>query len=108
MFDLKDSTLRAIIREIQKFPEIEEAVVFGSRAKGSNAHGSDIDIAIKGPHVSSMTVNQLSRLLNQEAPIPHHIDIVHYETITNPSLLEHIDRVGETLPLHVVSRSVGQ
>ena len=99
MFGLKDATLITIIREIQKFPEIEEAVVFGSRAQGNNAHGSDIDIAIKGPHVSSMTVNKLSRLLNQEAPIPHHIDIIHYEQITSQSLVEHIDRAGEALPV---------
>jgi len=108
MFGLKDSTLQLIIREIEKSTEIEEAVVFGSRAKGTHFHGSDIDIAIKGPRITSATVNRLSRHLNQEAPIPHHIDIVHYETITSQSLVEHIDRIGKALPLHVVSRSVSQ
>ena len=99
MFGLKDSTLQLIIREIRKFTEIEEAVVFGSRAKGTHSHGSDIDIAIKGPRITSTTVNRLSRHVNQELPIPHRVDIVHYETITNPSLVEHINRVGKALPV---------
>jgi hypothetical protein len=44
-------------------------------------------------------VDKLRRILKQEAPISHHVDIVHYEKITNNSLREHIDRVGKALPL---------
>lgn len=108
MFGLKDSTLAIIIREIQRFPEIQEAVVFGSRAKGTHTHGSDLDIAIKGPHIAAKTVDRLSRILNEEAPIPHHIDIIHYEKITNQSLREHIDRAGKTLPQPAVETSTGK
>ncbi len=75
MFGLKNSTLAIILREIQKFPEIQEAIVFGSRTKGTSTPGSDIDIAVKGPNISSRTVDKLRRILNEEAPIPHDVDI---------------------------------
>lgn len=105
MFGLNNSTLAIIIREMQKFPQIQEAIIFGSRAKGTSTPGSDIDIAVKGPHISSRTVDKLRRILNEEAPIPHHVDIVHYEKITNHSLREHIDRVGKALPLQAAEAS---
>ena len=105
MFGLKDSTLAIIIREIQKFPQIQEAIVFGSRAKETSTPGSDIDIAVKGSDISSRTVDKLCRILNNEAPIPHHVDIVHYENITNHSLREHIDRTGKALPLQAAEAS---
>jgi hypothetical protein len=50
-------------------------------------------------------VDKLRRILNEEAPIPHHVDIVHYEKITNHSLREHIDRVGKALPLQAAEAS---
>jgi len=99
MFGLKDSTTNIIIKEILKFREIKEAIIFGSRAKGNFKRGSDIDLALKGPEINQDIVTKLSRRLNQEAPIPHFIDVVHYEQISSEELLAHIDRVGKKLPL---------
>lgn len=99
MFGLKDSTTNIIINEILRFKEIKEAIIFGSRAKGNFKRGSDIDLALKGPEINQDIVTKLSRRLNQEAPIPHFIDVVHYEQISSEELLAHIDRVGKKLPL---------
>lgn len=35
-------------------------------------------------------LNELSELLNEEYPLPYFFDIVHYEKITNKTLLDHI------------------
>ena len=45
---LSKRDLDEISEILKSFPEIEEAVLFGSRAKGNYKPGSDIDIAIKG------------------------------------------------------------
>ncbi|MDY0220195.1 MAG: nucleotidyltransferase domain-containing protein [Desulfobacterium sp.] len=94
-FGLKPETIAIIIKEISSFKEISHAVVFGSRAKGNYKKGSDIDIAIKGHQITDDTVVRLSTRLNQEAPIPYFVDVVHYEGITNRELVDHIDRVGK-------------
>ena len=47
-FGLRPQDLTEIIEMIRQFPDIEEAVIFGSRAKGNYKKGSDVDIAIKG------------------------------------------------------------
>jgi predicted nucleotidyltransferase len=94
---LTQADIRLIMGAIKQFPEIHEALIFGSRAKGTYKKGSDIDLAIKGKAVSSETIHRLSFLLNEELPLPYFFDVVHYETIENQALIEHIDRIGTPL-----------
>ena len=49
---LPDNDLNEIIDIIRKHPEVESAVLFGSRATGRNNPGSDVDIALFGARVS--------------------------------------------------------
>ena len=84
---------------IKKFPEIEEAVIFGSRAKGTHKKASDVDLVIKGCAVTPETIQRLSFLLNEELPLPYFFDVVHYESLYNQLLVEHIDRVGKSITL---------
>ncbi len=94
MHGLKDSDL-VVIREIlSRFPDVESAKVYGSRALGTQKPGSDVDIALTGKDVSRNTVIEISALLNEESPLPYHFDITNYHTIKNTQLKEHIDRVG--------------
>lgn len=78
------------------YPEIENIVLLGSRAKGCAKQGSDIDIAIKGANVSLDTIMHLRSEL-EESMLPFFVDVLHYETIKNPAIREHIDSVGITL-----------
>ena len=43
---LSDKTVAQIGNVLARFPEVEEAVLFGSRAKGTHKLGSDIDLAL--------------------------------------------------------------
>ena len=52
---------------------------------------------IKGKKVSYSVVSRLSFLLNEEYALPYFFDVVHYEKITEPKLVEHIDRVGKII-----------
>ena len=94
---LQKRDIENIIKASGELPEIEEVILFGSRAKGTNKKASDIDMAIKGKDISDKTVKRLSARLNEELPLPYFIDIVHYETIQNQDLIDHIERVGEII-----------
>lgn len=91
---LEERDIKYITESIKTFSEIKEVVLFGSRAKGKFKKGSDVDMAIKGENITHSTVTHLSHLLNEEKPLPYYFDIVHYEKIKEPELLEHIDRAG--------------
>ncbi|OHB28752.1 MAG: DNA polymerase III subunit beta [Desulfuromonadaceae bacterium GWC2_58_13] len=93
-FGIAEKTYSTIIDALKQTFEIEEAVLFGSRAMGNFRPGSDIDIAVRGETLSVKTATELSTLLNEKLPLPYLFDIVHYETINNPELKNHIDQFG--------------
>jgi len=89
--------LSCISAAIASFPEIDKAVLFGSRAKGTAKPYSDLDIAVFGLGVTFSTIAKLHWLLEEESPMPYFFDIVDYGTISNAELKAHIDRVGATI-----------
>ena len=101
-YGLSDSAMEQVTEAIRQFDQIVAVVLFGSRAKGNYKPGSDIDLAVKGDRVSPRIVAQLADCLNEETPLPYLFDVVHYETLDNQALVDHIDRVG------IVIYSAGQ
>jgi predicted nucleotidyltransferase len=96
MFGLTDSDLQAMISVFKSFPQIKEALIFGSRALNRHKKGSDVDIALKGDHLESI-VTQILGVLNEESPLPYYFDILDYDAIINADLKDHIDRVGKQI-----------
>jgi predicted nucleotidyltransferase len=94
-FGIYEKSFELIIQVFNRFPEIEEVIIYGSRAKGNYKKGSDIDLAIKGTDCSIQIAFKLSGYLNDVLPIPYKVDVANYNTITNPELKSHIDRVGK-------------
>ncbi len=94
-FGLKDGTVDAVNRVLAEFPEIKEAVLYGSRAKGDYKVGSDIDLTLKG---EKLTMEHLWRLNGKidDLLLPYLFDISIYTQINSADLIEHIDRVGKT------------
>ncbi len=99
-FGLEERTINELTHVFVMFPEIEEIIVFGSRAKGTNFSGSDLDLAVKGEHVTFRIISKLREQL-EELPIPLFVDILDYKNITNEDLRSHINRVGR--PIYVRS-----
>ncbi len=75
-------------------PEVEQLVLFGSRTKGTYKSGSDVDLAIKGAAVTYDTVRNLADLLNEQKPHPYFFDVIDYQSIQEPELIKHINKVG--------------
>nr|WP_262897984.1 nucleotidyltransferase domain-containing protein [Algoriphagus oliviformis] len=93
-FGLSDADLEEILDILSKEAQVEQAFIFGSRAKGNFKTGSDVDIALKGEALDFDTLSQISYLLNEETNMPYKFDVLNYHTIKEPALLAHIDRVG--------------
>lgn len=88
--------LESIRKVIKSFPKIEDAVLFGSRAKGTYSNGSDIDIALKGDNIMLNDMLDLSNAL-EELLLPYKFDLIIYDRITESALIDHINRVGISL-----------
>ncbi len=71
-------------------PDIEQVILFGSRAKGNFKPASDIDLAVTGTTRLGGVDWELDDLL-----LPWEIDLIPLETISNADLREHITRVGQ-------------
>lgn len=93
MIGLNEKESHTIRGILSKYPEVEEAVLFGSRARGDNKLSSDVDLAVKGKNLSSRVIARLWDELS-ESDFPYFVDIVNYQTITNPALKENIDSEG--------------
>ena len=93
-FGISDQTFTALLDALQEAHDIDEAILFGSRAMGNFRPGSDIDIAVRGKNLSVRAAADFAALLNEKLPLPYLFDIVHYDTINNADLKEHIDQVG--------------
>jgi len=84
----------AIVGVLENQKHLDRAILFGSRAKGTQKRGSDVDLALAGSQVDHSLVVDVSMELNEETLLPYHFDVLNYNTVTNQALREHIDRVG--------------
>jgi len=73
---LKDGNIETIISVLKKYPGIEQALIFGSRAKGDNKPGSDVDMVLKG-NVQD-TASEISFSLNEDNLLPYRFDVLDY------------------------------
>lgn len=95
-FGLSSNNINKINSVFQQYPEIDEVLIFGSRAKGNFRDNSDIDLAIKSKNISLSILQQIEIKL-EELYIPNYFDLVIYEKIENQELIEHINRVGKKI-----------
>ena len=97
-FGLDEEALNTLEDAIKPFPDIEEAIVYGSRAMGNFKSYSDIDIALKGEKLTDRSVSALHTFLNYAAPgFPYKADVLNYHTLSNTELKKHIDEHGKVL-----------
>lgn len=97
MYGLLDRDLKNILKAIAHYPEIDEAVIFGSRAMGNYKKGSDVDLAILGEKINRKVVRRLSEDLNENYPLPYFFDVICYQDLSNEELKKHIDSVGKLI-----------
>jgi len=95
-FGLPDSLIEKINNILQNHSEVEEVLIYGSRAKGNYREGSDIDMVLKGELLTEDIRNRIFWEID-ELNSPYTLDLSIYHQITSQELIQHIDRVGKPI-----------
>lgn len=95
-FGLNKEALFRIRTVLSEFPQIEQAILYGSRAMGRQRPGSDIDLTLIGADLDQRVQDKLSWQLD-DLLLPWQFDLSIHHHIDNSDLLAHIDRVGKVL-----------
>ena len=90
---LKDSHRRAIIAVLSANERVERAVLFGSRATGTNTVTSDVDIALFGDRLTLTDKARLAAAID-EIPMAQSVDLLLYNSIGDRTLRAHIRKHG--------------
>ena len=95
-FGLNETTIQKICTVLSRYPQVEKAILYGSRAKGNYKNGSDIDLTLRGN--ADLTLNVIYKTLDDldELLLPYTIDLSIFNHIGDPNVIEHIQRVGVT------------
>ena len=90
---LKDAHREAIIAAIAANDRVERAVLFGSRATGTNTVSSDVDIALFGARLTLTDQARLAAALD-EIPMAQSVDLLLYDSIRDRTLRDHVRDQG--------------
>lgn len=93
-YGLSQQALQLIRQCLAQHAQIEQALLYGSRAMGTYRPGSDIDLVIVGPKFSHQQLLKLLTSLD-DTLLPYSFDIIRIQDIENKDLLAHIARVGK-------------
>ena len=90
-FGLMPDVIDKLHQVFQRYPKVEEVLIYGSRAMGNYRPGSDIDLTLKG---SQLQWNDLQSIESEidELLLPYKVDLSLYDHIDNEELIDHIDR----------------
>ena len=92
-FGLPESAIAKICAVFAAHPEIEQAVLYGSRAKGNFKPGTDIDLTLFGSDLSHELLLDLLVELD-DLLLPWMIDLSLFASLNHPALQEHITGAG--------------
>ena len=92
-FGLEESDIQAIGAIFARYPQVDKAILYGSRAKGNYKNGSDIDLTLYG---DALTTAELGTIVEEldDLLLPYQIDLSIFDQIAHAKLREHIERVG--------------
>lgn len=77
-----------------KYEQVEEVLLYGSRAKGNYKPASDIDLTLIGNNID-LGLQLKIELELDDLLLPYKFDISIYRIIENPEFIAHIKRVGK-------------
>ena len=95
-YGLKSETIERLCTVFRKHEQVEEVILYGSRAKGNYAEGSDIDLTLTGKDLDSALLQRISHEID-ELLLPWMVDLSILNAIENNELTDHIKRVGITI-----------
>ncbi|MBI5586225.1 MAG: nucleotidyltransferase domain-containing protein [Deltaproteobacteria bacterium] len=94
-YGLPDEAVKKIRTVLGRHPQVQQAILYGSRAKGTHKRGSDIDLTLRGG--DDLTLPVLHRIMDEldDLLLPYTIDLSIYANIDDPEVKALIHRVGQ-------------
>jgi predicted nucleotidyltransferase len=95
-YGLPEATVQNICAVLGRYPQVKQAILYGSRAKGNYKNGSDIDLTLRGG--ADLTLLVLYKIVDEldDLLLPYTIDLSIFNDIGDPDVIAHIQRVGVT------------
>lgn len=93
IYGLKETTVKKIQQVFSEYPDVQQAILYGSRAMGNYQPGSDIDLTLRGEALTLKQLNAIEIELD-DLLLPFELDLSILDQIDHADLLEHIKRVG--------------
>lgn len=90
---MNDKVLNELSGLFKKYPSVERAVLFGSRARGDATERSDYDIAVFGT-LSVKEITQLRVYCSENIHTLHKVDLIFMSVISDKKLIENINGEG--------------
>lgn len=96
-FGLSQPIIDRIVETISHHKEVEKAIIYGSRAKGSYKNGSDIDVTLVGGE--ELNIDVLYKIMGEidDLLLPYTFDLSIFHLVTDRDVIEHINRIGKIL-----------
>ena len=92
-FGLEKKIIEQINGIFAKYPQLDQVILYGSRAKGNFKTGSDIDLTLKGNDLDLSLIHKIDLELD-DLLLPYTFDISIFKQISDADIIEHINRVG--------------
>lgn len=92
-YGLKGNVINQIRQVLSRYEELEQALLYGSRAKGNFKPGSDIDLTLTGDGLNQRILNKIEDELD-DLMLPYTFDLSILKQVTNPDFIDHVKRVG--------------
>lgn len=93
-YGLPQSAIQKICIALSRYPQVERAILYGSRAKGNYKNASDIDLTLLGD--DDLNLKMLNRIMDEidDLLLPYTFDLSIFHDISDPDVIDHIRRVG--------------
>ena len=92
-YGLKDSVIHQIRQVFSRYEELEQALLYGSRAKGNFKPGSDIDLTLIGEGLNQKILTKLEDDID-DLMLPYTFDFSILKQVTNDDFIDHVKRIG--------------
>jgi predicted nucleotidyltransferase len=93
-FGLEQATIDKINSVFEKHPEVEEVIIYGSRAKDTHREGSDIDLCLKGTELTDRIISVIEVEID-ELNTPYLFDFSIFDKLTSIELKNSIKKNGK-------------
>ena len=91
---LPEKTVTHLHKIFADHPQVDKAVLYGSRAMGNYKKGSDIDLTLHGERLTHKAIMKIAGEID-DLPIPYTVDLSAFDLLSHAKLRDHIERVGK-------------